>query len=149
MSALQIMPDILPDRLEAGTQNAPGIAGLLQGIRFVKEKGQESILRHEQELKEAAARGLKKIPGIQVFHTEEPEVQSGVLSFRVDGKDCNDVGERLSRRQIAVRTGLHCAPLAHHSAGTNETGTVRVSFSVFNTLAQVEQFLKVIQQNEA
>lgn len=147
LSALQIMPDMLPDRLEAGTQNVPGIAGLLQGIRFVQEKGQESILRHEQALKEAAARGLQSMPGIQVFHTEEPEVQSGVLSFRVQGKDCVDIGEELSSRQVAVRTGLHCAPLAHRSAGTFETGTVRISFSVFNTLAQVEQFLKILQMS--
>ena len=146
MSALQIMPDILPDRLEAGTQNGPGIAGLLQGIRFVKEKGQENLLRHEQALLAAAARGLKRIPGIQVFYTEDPGVQSGVLSFRVDGKDCGEVGEELSRRQIAVRTGLHCAPLAHRSAGTHETGTVRLSFSVFNTPAQVEEFLTVMEQ---
>lgn len=72
-------------------------------------------------------------------------MQSGVLSFRIDRKDCSDVGEELSSKQIAVRTGLHCAPLAHRSAGTADTGTVRISFSTFNTLAQVEQFLKVIQ----
>jgi len=146
MSALQIMPDVLPDRLEAGTQNAPGIAGLLQGLRFVKEKGQNVILRHEQTLKEEAARGLKKMPRIQVFQADEPGVQSGVLSFRIDGKDCGEVGEELSSKQIAVRTGLHCAPLAHRSVGTQDTGTIRISFSLFNNLAQVEQFLKVMRQ---
>lgn len=132
-SLQQEMPDFLPDRLEAGTHNMPGIAGLLEGIRFVRGKGEENILRHEQKLVKLAADKLKLIPGVGVFRAEKGERQAGVLSFVVEGKDCEEVGEYLGRRQIAVRAGLHCAPYAHRTAGTLETGTVRASFSAFNT----------------
>lgn len=145
-SAVLEMPDFLPDRLEAGTHNVSGIAGLLQGLRFVEQKGETTIFLHEQKLKNAAAKGLSKIPRIEVFHAEKAQLQSGVLSFRMEGFDCGEIGEYLSRHQIAVRTGLHCAPLAHQTAGTEKTGTVRLSFSAFNTVQQVERFLDRMQQ---
>ena len=145
LSALTEMPDFLPDRLEAGTHNVPGIAGLLQGIRFVKEQGEGRILRHEQQLRHRMAQGLRSVPGVELFSTEREDAQSGVLSFRVAGMDCGEVGDYLSKQKIAVRTGLHCAPVAHKSAGSEETGTVRISFSVFNTLGQVDQVLQRIR----
>lgn len=145
-SAYQEMPDFLPDRLEAGTHNVSGIAGLLQGLRFIVQKGEKTIFQHEHKLKVAAAKGLSEIPGLEVFHTGKNELQSGVLSFRMEDHDCAEIGEYLSRHQIAVRTGLHCAPLAHQSAGTEKTGTVRISFSAFNHLLQVERFLDVMRR---
>ncbi|MDF2838572.1 MAG: cysteine desulfurase [Evtepia sp.] len=141
LSFLQGMPDFLPDRLEAGTHNVSGIAGLLQGLRFVEQKGETTIFLHEHKLKTAAAKGLSEIPGIEVFYAQKGDLQAGVLSFRMEGHDCAEVGEYLSRHQIAVRTGLHCAPLAHQSAGTEKTGTVRLSFSAFNHMQQLERFL--------
>ncbi len=144
LSALQEMPDFLPDRLEAGTHNVPGIAGLLQGLSFVEQKGEGTIFRHEHKLKTIAAKGLSALPGVEVFSSEDQRLQSGVLSYRVRGHECEEVGEYLGQRQIAVRTGLHCAPLAHRSAGTERSGTVRISFSAFTTPAQVEQFLLVM-----
>lgn len=143
LSAQPTMPDFLPDRLEAGTHNVPGAAGLLQGIRFVQETGLRNIRSHENRLKAMAADGLRKLAPVEVFDKAGP-VQAGVLSFRVKGRDCSAVGDLLSRRQIAVRTGLHCAPLAHRTAGTQETGTVRLSFSAFNNEREVEAFLKVM-----
>ena len=143
LSAQPTMPDFLPDRLEAGTHNVPGAAGLLQGIRFVQETGLRNIRSHENRLKAMAADGLRKLSPVEVFDKAGP-VQAGVLSFRVKGMDCSAVGDLLSRRQIAVRTGLHCAPLAHRTAGTQETGTVRLSFSAFNNEREVEAFLKVM-----
>lgn len=140
-SFFQEMPDFLPDRLEAGTHNVSGIAGLLQGLRFVQQKGETTIFLHEQKLKTAAAKGLSEIPGVEVFHSEKSYLQSGVLSFRMAEHDCAEIGEYLSRHQIAVRTGLHCAPLAHQSAGSEKTGTVRISFSAYNNMQQVERFL--------
>lgn len=144
LSALQQMPDFLPDRLEAGTHNVPGIAGLLEGIRFVQRKGTDAILDHERVLASRCADGLSALPGVKVYSAPRLFCQAGVLSFQVEGKDCEAVGEALGARQIAVRAGLHCAPLAHKSAGTLESGTIRVSFSAFNHGREVEQFLTVM-----
>jgi len=146
ISASQQMPEFLPDRLEAGTHNIPGVAGLLEGIRFIRQKGTDAILRHEQTLVAHAAMGLKRIQGIQVYSSGAPGTQAGVLSFNLSSMDCEEVGAALSRCGIAVRSGLHCAPMAHNSAGTLETGTVRASFSVFNTAHEVDFFLKHINR---
>ena len=146
LSLRQEMPDFLPDRLEAGTQNTPGIAGLYQGIRFVQEKGIDIIRQHEQELVQAAGEGLQKMDGVRVFQSDDRHAQTGVLSFVVDGRDCAEVGAYLSQNQVSVRTGLQCAPLAHRTAGTERTGTVRISFSAFNTLREVEAFLKIMRR---
>lgn len=137
LSAKQEMPEFLPDRLEAGTHNVPGIAGLLEGLRFVMAKGEGNILRHERSLVARAAAGLSGIPGVKAFVAEAPETQGGVLSFLLDGVDCETVGEQLGARDIAVRAGFHCAPYAHETAGTLKTGTVRVSFSAFNRPEEV------------
>lgn len=146
LSAIQQMPDFLPDRLEAGTHNVCGIAGLLEGIRFVRARGEGKILRHEQALTARAAGGLSRLPGVTVFAASERKRQAGVLSFRVDGMDCEEVGERLGKRGIAVRAGLHCAPYAHETAGTLETGTVRASFSDFNTPLEVDRLIQELRQ---
>lgn len=141
LSMLQEMPDFLPDRLEAGTHNVPGAAGLLEGMRFVRKRGTEKLLRHEIALKNQAAAGLARLPGVQVFASREH--QSGVLSFRLADRDAGQAGEWLARQGLALRTGLHCAPQAHITAGTEKTGTLRVSFSAFNTPREVERFLEL------
>lgn len=136
----QTMPEFLPDRLEAGTHNVPGIAGLLEGLRFVKRMGVERILAHEQDLTARAVSGLRELPGVEVFCPEQRQWQSGVCSFRCGAIDCEALGERLGERGIAVRAGLHCAPTAHRSAGTLESGTVRISVSAFNTMEEIDEF---------
>lgn len=130
-SLVQTMPDFLPDRLEAGTHNVAGIAGLLEGLRFVRRNGVETIGRRESELIHHLGKELAHIPGLTVFLAKNPQAQAGVLSLQMEGMDCEDVGEWLGRQGIAVRAGLHCAPLAHQTAGTLERGTVRVSVSAF------------------
>lgn len=145
-SILQDMPAELPDRLEPGTHNMPGIAGLLEGLRFVKSRGVEKIAAHERRLTRKCAALLEDIPGVEVFFTPNDEAQTGVMSFRVAGKDCEELGEALAARGVAVRAGLHCAPLAHRTAGTLESGTVRCSFSAFNTPAQVEEFVGILRR---
>ena len=139
-SRQQDMPEDLPDRLEAGTHNMPGIAGLLEGIRFVKKMGTDHIADHERQLTARAAQILEQTPGIHTYVADDPQNQVGVLSFWVEGRDCEELGEGLARRGIAVRSGLHCAPLAHRTAGTLEHGTVRLSFSALNTLEQMDCF---------
>lgn len=140
-SAQQEMPEFLPDRLEAGTHNIPGIAGLLEGMRFVEKKGIGTILEHERRLVLRTVRGMERMPNVEVFASPGLINQAGVVSIRVPTMDCEDVGEALGRADIAVRAGLHCAPLAHQSAGTFESGTVRISFSAFNQLGEVDRFL--------
>lgn len=142
-SRQQTMPDYLPDRLEAGTHNVPGVAGLLEGMAFVRRKGPGRLLRHEVALKNQAGEGLARLPGVQVFQTREA-CQTGVLSFRVAHWDAGLLADRLAQKGIALRAGLHCAPAAHETAGTVETGTLRLSFSAFNTPAQVERFLSLM-----
>ena len=144
LSLSQEMPDFLPDRLEAGTHNVPGIAGLLAGVRFLKKQGMESICHRERLLARQAAEGLRKLPGTRVFALPKMTAQVGVLSFTAAGRDAETIGSALGQREIAVRSGLHCAPLAHRTAGTLETGTVRLSFSHWNTAGEVQRFLEAM-----
>ena len=142
VSLQQTMPEFLPDRLEAGTHNVPGIAGLLAGIRHVRRKGVGRICEKERRLACRAAEGLGKLPGVDVFAKPGLSGQTGVVSFRVKGTDCEQIAYSLGQQGIAVRAGLHCAPLAHCSAGTLDSGTVRLSFSDFNTADEVDHFLE-------
>ena len=132
------MPEELPERLEAGTPNVCGIAGLLAGLQFLGDCGGGEILRHETALRCRLQAKLRKYRAVQCF-SALPELQSGVLSMRIDGVDCEDAAQMLAQKGIAVRAGLHCAPLAHESAGTLDGGTLRISFSPFNTTREVEQ----------
>ena len=122
-SIRQDMPEYLPDRLEAGTLNVPGIAGLGEGMRYLHRAGVTKIGEREQRQALRCAAGLKKL-GFSVFSGPH---QAGTVSFLPWG-DCEETARNLAHRGIAVRAGLHCAPLAHESAGTLETGTVRISF---------------------
>lgn len=142
----QTMPDFLPDRLEAGTHNVPGIAGLLAGVRFVRERGLEQICLHERKLALRASEGLRSIPGVSVCARRDLFAQTGVLSFVPEGQDAELVGNALAEAGVAVRAGMHCAPLAHRTAGTLDSGTVRLSFSAFNTPEEVDRFLAVLPE---
>ena len=140
------MPPTLPDRLEAGTHNMPGIAGLLEGLRFVRRRTPEAIACRERQLAAEAVRRLKALPGVEVFTPANGPHPTGVVSFRAAGRDCEELAETLGRRGIALRAGLHCAPLAHRTAGTLDTGTVRLSLSDFNTPAQIEKLAQELHQ---
>lgn len=145
LSMQQEMPDFLPDRLEAGTMNMPGIAGLLAGMRYVASRGTDQIAGRERLLLRRAADGLRGIPGVRVFGDGHSS-QTGALSFQTEGKDCVEYAQALAERGIAVRSGLHCAPLAHETAGTLEEGTVRISVSDFNTAAEIDRFLMTVRR---
>ena len=135
-SRRQEMPEFLPDRLEAGTQNVTGIAGLLAGINYVRGQGMAEILHRERQLTAFLAEGLREIPRLRIFSEAGLPHQTGVLSVVPEGQDPEELGERLGERGIALRTGYHCAPLAHHTAGTLGSGTIRLSVSAFNTLQE-------------
>ena len=138
-SILQDMPDFLPDRGEAGTQNVPGIAGLLEGLRYLRRTGMDQIRAREQFQMKRCARGLEKL-GMRVFHGPH---QAGTVSFVPQGS-CEEFAQGLARQGIAVREGLHCAPLAHESAGTLESGTVRISFGHDAANYQTNELLRGI-----
>lgn len=142
-SEAQEMPDFLPDRLEAGTHNVCGIAGLAAGLRYVRSRGEENIFRKEQRLLRLLEQRWRGVRGIHPYFGPE---QSGVLSFTVDGVDCQEAAERLGHYGTAVRAGLHCAPYAHESGGTLESGTIRVSFSDFNTPGEVIRFTNLCKK---
>ena len=142
-SAEQEMPDFLPDRLEAGTHNVCGIAGLAAGLRFVRAQTPQRILRHEQKLLRLLAAELRSLPRLHLFTGKE---QAGVLSFTVEDMDCEEAAALLAAQHAAVRAGLHCAPTAHESAGPLESGTVRVSFSAFNTEREVREFARLCKK---
>lgn len=137
LSARQDMPDFLPDRLEAGTQNVCGAAGLLAGMKFVSRTGIGRIHAHECALARRMMDRLAGVDGVRLYRGGQG--QSGLFSLVVYGVDCEVVAEQLARRDVAVRAGLHCAPLAHQTAGTAGTGTVRFSFSAFNSADQVDR----------
>ena len=137
----QEMPSFLPDRLEAGTVNVPGIAGLLAGMNYVNQIGLGKIFRRANTQAMRCAKALQK-QGMQVFAGPH---QCATVSFLPPG-DCEDAAAFLAKHGIAVRAGLHCAPLAHESAGTLKTGTVRLSFGHDATPAQSQQFLRTISQ---
>ena len=144
-SRQQEMPEFLPDRLEAGTHNIAGIAGLLEGLRYLRRRGVERIASHERELIRTLGAGLKRLEGLEVFLAGDPAAQAGVLSFRSADWDCEVLGQALGERGAALRAGLHCAPLAHQTAGTLETGTVRASVSDFNTRGEAVRFLRMME----
>lgn len=128
-------PRWLPDALESGTLNVPGIAGLREGLRFAAAH-REALREREEAHCRQLAQQLCSISGVTCWHHDR--LQSGVLSFRLEGADPETVGSRLAQMGICVRCGLHCAPLAHESAGTLPWGTVRVSFSAFNRAADAQ-----------
>ena len=100
----------------------------------------------QRALAAEAVRRLKALPGVEVFTPANGPHPTGVVSFRAAGRDCEELAEALGRRGIALRAGLHCAPLAHRTAGTLDTGTVRLSLSDFNTPAQIEKLAQELHQ---
>lgn len=138
LSQQQEMPDFLPDRIEAGTLNVPGIAGLDAGMRYLSAAGQQRLFSRQLRQRKRCAAGLEKL-GFRVFTGPH---QGGTLSF-LPGMDCQTAADYFGKKGIALRGGLHCAPLAHESAGTMETGTLRVSFGHDANDAQTTQFLKI------
>jgi len=136
-SIRQEMPEELPDRLEAGTMNVPGFAGLTEGLRYLSRVGTDWVYHREHRQLERCVSGLKRL-GLRVFAGDH---QAATVSFLPD-MDCEEAAAVLAKRGIAVRAGLHCAPFAHESAGTLETGTVRVSFGYESSDAQTDAFLR-------
>lgn len=140
-SVAQTMPDFLPDAGEAGTVNVPGIAGLGAGISYVKREGLDRIFARESRQAQLLAQELERM-GVKVFYGAH---QGGTVSF-VTKTDCEEFAGRLAEFGICVRAGLHCAPLAHQSAGTLQSGTVRVSFGHDANDYKREKLLQILKK---
>ncbi|MCQ2420989.1 MAG: aminotransferase class V-fold PLP-dependent enzyme [Clostridia bacterium] len=140
------MPDFLPDAAEAGTHNVPGINGLSEGLRFVLSHGIHAIRAKEEMLKQYLAEQIRKLNGYRVY--DDTSYQTGVLSFRKKAADCESIAQKLAEQGICVRAGLHCSPLAHESAGTLDSGTVRVSFCWYNTIAEADEFVNSLKNSD-
>lgn len=148
LSAQREQPSMLPDCFESGTPNLPGIAGLDAGLRFVMQQGVPGIEQRELRLAQRLYDNLGKCDGVQLY-TKRPEARTHapVISFNVGELDSEEVASVLNDRYgIAVRAGLHCAPLAHEHYGTQYRGTVRAVVSVFNNAAQVERLSEAIKK---
>jgi selenocysteine lyase/cysteine desulfurase len=145
-SAEKEMPQFLPDRLESGTLNIPGIAGLTEGIRFVRRVTPEAILAHERSLLRHAVNSLGGLAEIRQYTAPHLFCQTGVLSFRIQGMEPECVAAELGRRGIAVRAGLHCAPEAHKTVGTYPGGTIRIGLSLYNTRREVDALVKAVKE---
>jgi cysteine desulfurase family protein len=144
-SSSEEQPWELPERFESGTLNTPGIAGLKAGVEFVGSVGVEAIREKEATLVTHLIEGLTGLPGVVIFSPKEPGLRGGVVSFTAPGYDPADIGYRLDNEfDIAVRVGLHCAPMAHRTIGTYPHGTIRVSPGYFNTIDDIDGFLNAM-----
>ena len=136
------MPDEAPERYEAGTLPTPAIAGLCEGIRAVRRMGVEEIGAHERRMNLYLQERLIELPRVTVY---TPHHVGSVLLFNVEGMAADEVGERLNQRGICVRTGYHCAALAHATLGTPAGGAVRVSTGYSTTEKHMDALLRAVR----
>jgi len=135
------MPDDLPERFEAGTLPTPSIVSLGEGIKYINTISIEAIEEKISVLSSASQDRLLSIPRIEIYGA-----QNGVVSFNIKDIPSHIVAKLLDENGICVRSGLHCAPLAHERIGTITTGTVRISFSYFNTIKELDKFYKILRE---
>lgn len=146
-SLAEEMPADLPDRFEAGTPNLPGIAGLKAAGEFLLRQGIARVRQHEMSLWQQARQILCSLPGVVVYGVEDPEKCVGVLSFNIAGVAPEKAAHWLDMHYgIMLRAGLHCAPLAHRSIGTLETGTLRLGLGFFNTKADLDMLAEGLRE---
>lgn len=135
----ETMPEALPLRLEAGTQNAAGVAGLLAGVQFVLEQGVEQIRAHEMAMTELLLQALQELPGLTVLGPRDLAQRTAVVSITVEDYFPEQLAAVLDKVfDVATRAGLHCAPQAHRTAGTLECGALRFSPGYFTTADEIQ-----------
>jgi selenocysteine lyase/cysteine desulfurase len=145
-SLLAGMPDAWPDHLQAGTVNAPGIAGLSAGIRWVSERTVERIGREAAALKVRLWRGMSAVPGVRVLSPEAP-AGAPIVTITADGEDPGTLAGRLDREYgIMARPGLHCAPETHRLLGTEATGALRFSPGWASTAEDVDRAIEAVSR---
>ncbi len=139
-------PEFMPDRFEAGTPNAIGIAGLGAGAGYLTEIGIDAIRQKEIALTGLFLDGIRSIRGVKIYGEANPTRRTAVASFTIDGAAPSDVAFDLDERfDIMSRPGLHCAPSAHRTMGTFPEGTIRFSFGIFTTEEEISVAVKAIE----
>ena len=145
-SELLTQPIIVPDRYESGTPNTPGIIGLGAGVKYVLENI-EKIREHEQHMTDYMLKRLEEIEKITVYGNSRDVKRSAVISINIEDIDSSEVSYILDEvYDIAVRSGLHCAPLAHKTIGTIRQGTVRFSFGPFTTKKDIDNAIVALKE---
>lgn len=140
-------PQAYPARLEAGTLNSHGIAGLCAAINYINTITIPVIAKKEQELLWHFYKGICNIPEIHIYGDFDTKERAAILSLNIEGYDSGTVSDVLSQEyDIATRPGAHCAPRMHQALGTTETGAVRFSFSSFNTMEEVETAIRALKE---
>ena len=147
LSRPDTMPEELPMRLEAGTQNAAGLAGLLAGVKFVLEQGVDRIRAHEMALAGRLIERLQAVPGLRVLGPGDLERRTAVVSVTVQDYVPDQLAAVLDKVfDVATRAGLHCAPQAHRVAETLDRGALRFSPGFFTTAQEVDYAVESLQQ---
>ena len=140
-----IHPSFMPDMVEAGTVNTPGLAGLGAGLEWIFNTGMDKIREKRESLVRQLYELLKPYPEIELYSRGDDGSNCGALAFQIEGMDSSDIANQLDAKyKIAVRPGFHCAPLAHKALGTEKTGLVRVSPGYYNTPREIEAAAKAI-----
>ena len=142
-----LQPDFMPDKLESGTVNVGGIATIGAGIDFIYQYGRENIYRKDISHTLSFYHNLcemKKV--ITYIQYDELQQFSPVVSFNIENIPCEVFAEKLAQNNICVRAGLHCAPLAHNKIGTQKTGTIRISPSIFTTNKDINYTISTIKK---
>lgn len=137
-------PEILPDRFESGTPNIPGIVALGYGVDFINKIGIKNIYKHEKDLILHLQKSLEKINSVNLYGVER--TSAPILSFNVQDMHSEEVASILSKENIAVRAGFHCAPIAHKKMSTLDTGTVRISPSFFTSKKDIDFLIKCVRK---
>ncbi|MDD2582687.1 MAG: aminotransferase class V-fold PLP-dependent enzyme [Desulfuromonadaceae bacterium] len=146
-STAEEQPQVMPEGFEAGTHNLPGIAGLHAGIEFIRARGLSAVYQHEFNLLNQAEQALRDISGVTVYGPSNNSERCAVLSFTASGVDSALLAAELDHGfDIAVRAGLHCAPLAHRMLGTLPGGTVRLSPGWSTTSEEIAFFSDAVVQ---
>ena len=147
LSDSEEIPDFLPDRFESGTLNLPGIIGLHQALVYLKEAGIDNMRNEKMEITKYFLDQVKEIEGVRIAGKKTVEGRLGVVSIDFEGFDNSIVSFYLSNRyKIMTRVGMHCAPRAHKTLKTFPQGTVRFSFSHFNTKEEVDVCIDYIKK---
>lgn len=142
-----IQPEFMPDRLESGTPNTVGAAGLGAGLRFIEETGLGRIMAHKEDLAGRFINGIAGIDGISVYGLANGPGRLPIVALNIAGMECSEVANRLDADYgIMVRAGLHCSPWAHKTIGTYPAGAVRFSFGFFNTRQEIDAALAAIRE---
>lgn len=136
------MPELPPERYEAGTLPTPAIAGLCEGIREVRALGTDKIRSHEAALFRYARSKLSELGGIKMY---APDAEGSVLLFNSEKLPSDELGELLNKSGICIRTGYHCAALAHKTLGTPSGGAARISFGIYNTFEDIDALCKALE----